>query len=171
MLPPSLTILEPVHEISNNVVCAASNASDQPAHTRSLIRAFASRLSILWLLSYWLNTIWSFLAQKEAAEARPSVRLSKCQIVGNLVYWLKFNYYLVVKCVIPFMLLIQQREIKLCLSVWQFLILIFLTYIRQFKHLFRMLKTTVVQAFKNRTKKAKQNKEKYENWTMWLNWS
>ena len=27
---------------------------------RSLIRAFASRLSILWLLSYWLNTIWSF---------------------------------------------------------------------------------------------------------------
>ena len=51
---------EPVHEISNNVVCATSKASDQPAHTRSLIRAFASRLSILWLLSYWLNTIWCF---------------------------------------------------------------------------------------------------------------
>ena len=27
----------------------------QPAHTRSLIRAFASRLISLWLLSYWLN--------------------------------------------------------------------------------------------------------------------
>ena len=40
-------ILEPVHEISNNVVCATSKASDQPAHTRSLIRAFASRLGIL----------------------------------------------------------------------------------------------------------------------------
>ena len=40
-------INEPVHEISNNVVCATSKASDQPAHTRSLIRAFASRLSIL----------------------------------------------------------------------------------------------------------------------------
>ena len=40
-------ISEPVHEISNNVVCATSKASDQPAHTRSLIRAFASRLSIL----------------------------------------------------------------------------------------------------------------------------
>ena len=39
-------IIEPVHEISNNVVCATSKASDQPAHTRSLIRAFASRLSI-----------------------------------------------------------------------------------------------------------------------------
>ena len=38
---------EPWHEISNNVVCATSKASDQPAHTRSLIRAFASRLNIL----------------------------------------------------------------------------------------------------------------------------
>ena len=46
-------------EISNNVVCATSKGSDQPAHMLSLIRAFASRLSILWLLSYWLNTIWS----------------------------------------------------------------------------------------------------------------
>ena len=38
---------EPVHEISNNVVLATSKASDQPAHTRSLIRAIASRLRIL----------------------------------------------------------------------------------------------------------------------------
>ena len=38
---------EPVHEISHNDVCATSKASDQPAHTRSLIRAFASPLSIL----------------------------------------------------------------------------------------------------------------------------
>ena len=52
--------IEPVHEIFNNVVCATSKASDQPAHIRSLIIGFASRLSILWLLSYWLNTIWSF---------------------------------------------------------------------------------------------------------------
>ena len=40
-------IFEPRHEISNNVACAISKASDQPAHTRSLIRAFASRLNIL----------------------------------------------------------------------------------------------------------------------------
>ena len=40
-------ISEPAHEISNNVVCATSKASDQPAHMRSLIRGFASRLSIL----------------------------------------------------------------------------------------------------------------------------
>ena len=40
-------INEPVHEITNNVVCGTSKASDQHAYTHSLIRAFASRLSIL----------------------------------------------------------------------------------------------------------------------------
>ena len=40
-------INEPLHEISNNVLCATSKGSDQPAHTRSLIRAFARRLNIL----------------------------------------------------------------------------------------------------------------------------
>ena len=38
---------EPWHGISNNIVCVTSKASDQPAHTCSLIRAFASRLNIL----------------------------------------------------------------------------------------------------------------------------
>ena len=45
---------------SKNVVCATSKGSDKPAHTRSLIRAFASRLNIIWLSSYWPNSIWSF---------------------------------------------------------------------------------------------------------------
>ena len=35
------TIFEPQHEISNNVVFVTSKGSDQPAHTHSLIRAFA----------------------------------------------------------------------------------------------------------------------------------
>ena len=35
------------HEICDNVVGTNSKASDQPAHIRSLIRAFASRLNIL----------------------------------------------------------------------------------------------------------------------------
>ena len=39
--------LEPRHGISNNVVCATSKGSDQPAHMRSLIRAFASRMNVL----------------------------------------------------------------------------------------------------------------------------
>ena len=41
------SIIELVHLIFNNMVCATSKASDQPAHTHKLIRAFASRLSIL----------------------------------------------------------------------------------------------------------------------------
>ena len=45
--PDKKISLYAVHEISNNVVCATSKASDQPAHTGSLIRAFVSRLSIL----------------------------------------------------------------------------------------------------------------------------
>ena len=47
---PVLTVyqlFEAEHGISNNVVCATSKASDQPVHMRNLIRAFASRLSIL----------------------------------------------------------------------------------------------------------------------------
>ena len=42
-----LLTYEPLHEISNNVVWATSKVSDKPAHTRSLIRGFASRLNIL----------------------------------------------------------------------------------------------------------------------------
>ena len=53
-------IYEQQSEISNNVVCATSKVSDQPVHVRSLIRAFASCLNVLWVLSYWLNFIWSF---------------------------------------------------------------------------------------------------------------
>ena len=46
LMDAGLTLIilnEQVREISNNVVCAASKATDQPAHTRSLIRTFASR--------------------------------------------------------------------------------------------------------------------------------
>ena len=39
-------LIEPWHGIFNNVVCVTSKASDQPAHMRSLIRAFASPLNI-----------------------------------------------------------------------------------------------------------------------------
>ena len=39
------------HEISNNVECVTIKASDQPAHKRSLITAFASHLRIVWVLA------------------------------------------------------------------------------------------------------------------------
>ena len=82
---------EPRHEISNNVVCTTSKALDQPVHTHSLIRAFASRLNILWVLSYWLNIIGSFWALKEAAQTSLSLHLSKCHIVWKHMSWLNFN--------------------------------------------------------------------------------
>ena len=40
-------LFEPVYEISYNVVCVTSKGSDQPAHTCSLIRAFACCLNFL----------------------------------------------------------------------------------------------------------------------------
>ena len=83
---------EPWHEISNNVVCATGKGSDQPAQTRSLIRAFASHLTVLGRLSYWPNIIWSFLSKKEAARARLSLHLSKYHIVGNHMSRLKYSH-------------------------------------------------------------------------------
>ena len=47
-----LITFEPPHEIFNTMVGATSKASDQTVHMRSLIRAFASRLNILRVLSY-----------------------------------------------------------------------------------------------------------------------
>ena len=40
-------VIELRHEISNNVVCATSKGSDQPAHMHSLIRTFACLIYIL----------------------------------------------------------------------------------------------------------------------------
>ena len=62
MVEEKLIIYEPVHDISNNVVCATSKASDQPAHTRSLIRAFASRLSILLIVKLLTELHFEFLS-------------------------------------------------------------------------------------------------------------
>ena len=44
---PNTFKFEPRHEITNNVVCATSKGSDQPAHMRSLLIAFPGRLNIL----------------------------------------------------------------------------------------------------------------------------
>ena len=46
VIPMHTDTYKPRHEISNIVVCATSKGSDQPAHMRSLIRVFASRLNI-----------------------------------------------------------------------------------------------------------------------------
>ena len=72
-------LIEPVHEISNNVACATSKASDQPAHTRSLIRAFSSSLEYFMSVKLLTEHHFEFLSLKgEAAEALPSLHLSNC---------------------------------------------------------------------------------------------
>ena len=83
---------EPRHEIYNNVVCATSKPSDQPAHTRSLVRAFASRLNILWIMSYWLNIILEFLSLKGGCTGSSEstlVKMSYCwkSHVAAQLYW------------------------------------------------------------------------------------
>ena len=76
---------EPRHEISNNVICATSKDSDQPAHTRSLIRAFASRLNFLWLLCYWLKIILSQIATSLEITFRCSNYKSSWYPIGTSV--------------------------------------------------------------------------------------
>ena len=52
------------------MVCAISEASDQPAHTRRLIKAFACRLNIIKLLT---KQHLGFLSLTETAQARLSL--------------------------------------------------------------------------------------------------
>ena len=58
------------HEIYKNVVCATMKASDQAAHKRSLIRAFAS-------LSNILGAILEFLCLKGGCTASSESTLVK----------------------------------------------------------------------------------------------
>ena len=74
---------EPVHEISKNVVCATTKTSVQPAHLRSLIRAFANleySMTVKLLTEHHLE----LLSLKGGCLGRSASTLVKCQIVGNL---------------------------------------------------------------------------------------
>ena len=82
---------DPRHEISNIVVCATRKGSDQPAHTRRLIRDF---LLVAWIFyeCYLLpEHHLQFLSLKETTQARLSLHLSKCHIVANHKSWLIYS--------------------------------------------------------------------------------
>ena len=64
-----------LNAISNNVVCATSYASDQPAHTRSLIRAFASRLNILASVKLLTEHNLKILSLKEGSTGSSESKL------------------------------------------------------------------------------------------------
>ena len=57
-------IYEPLHEISNNMVCATSKASDQPAHMRNLIRVFASHFEYSMTVKLQTEQHLEFLSLK-----------------------------------------------------------------------------------------------------------
>ena len=67
------------HVISNNVVCATSKGSDQPAHISSLIKDFTSRSIIIYLLTYRLSTILEFLALQFGCMALSESKIVKIQ--------------------------------------------------------------------------------------------
>ena len=71
---------EPRHEISNNVVCATSKYSDQSAETRSLIRAFASRLNILLSVKLLAEQHMELLSFKEGCTGSFESTLVKIQV-------------------------------------------------------------------------------------------
>ena len=75
----------------DNLVCVTSKGSNQPAHTRRLIRAFAGRLNIL-TVKLLTEPQLRFLSLKEAAQTRLNLHLSRYHIVGNHVSRLIFPF-------------------------------------------------------------------------------
>ena len=67
------------------MVCATSKASDQPAHTRNLIKMFASGFYYSMSVKLLTEHSLEFLSLTGGCTglARLSLHLSKCHIVGN----------------------------------------------------------------------------------------
>ena len=74
-------IFEPRHEVFTNVVCATSRGSDQPAHNRSLIRAFATRLNILKTVKLLTEQHLEFLSLKGGCTGSSDSIHVKCQLL------------------------------------------------------------------------------------------
>ena len=51
---------EPGHSISYKTACAPGKDSDQPAHSRSLIRDFAVLMQMVWILDFQTNALRRF---------------------------------------------------------------------------------------------------------------
>ena len=63
-LTRGLINIEPRH-ISNNVVCATSKASDQPAHMRSLIRRLLSKYHIVGNHVSWKSRVMADITSQD----------------------------------------------------------------------------------------------------------
>ena len=82
-----MTSYEPRHEISNNLVCTTSKASDQPGHTFSLTRAFASRFNSLMTVKLLTENQLEFLSLKKADQSYSKLGMSKYHIFVNHMSW------------------------------------------------------------------------------------
>ena len=70
-----------MHEISNNVVCVTSKASDQPAHMRGLIRAIAGYFEYSMTVKLLIEHHLQFQSLKGDYEGSPGsavVKMSNC---------------------------------------------------------------------------------------------
>ena len=94
-LPSSILLFEPVHEISNNVVCSTSKASYQPAHMRSLIRAFATK--IVKLLTEHHLKFLSLKGGCTGSSESTHVKMPHCWKSHALAHFLLLSCY----CVVP----------------------------------------------------------------------
>ena len=88
----------------NNVVCTISKGWDQPAHTRILIRAFASRLNILWLLTEQHLEFLSLKGGCTSLSESTLVKMAHCwkyTIHNKFSNFLCFAYFCAYLCVVP----------------------------------------------------------------------
>ena len=76
--------------ISNNVVCVTSKASDQPAHTRNLIRAFKMSLDYYMTVMLLTEHHLEFLSLKRGRRGSPEfthVKMPHCWKFHVLAYY------------------------------------------------------------------------------------
>ena len=72
---------EPPHDKTNTMNFAPSEDSDQPGHSPSLIRVFAVRMKIAWVLSYPLNAQRRLSSDWADAQADLSLRWAHSHFV------------------------------------------------------------------------------------------
>ena len=72
---------EPQREEANLWICAPNWDSNQPAHSRILIRAFVVRMKKLWILGYPKYAQWRFWLYCASAQADLNLRSTKVRFL------------------------------------------------------------------------------------------
>ena len=130
-----LNILQPRHEISNNVVCATSEASDQPAHTHSLIRAFCKSLEYSVSVKLLTEHHFEVLSLKRGCTGSSEstlVKMSHC-CKSHVVHecWWRESWWVFFDCLLYVLWLLVFcgssswfRGLVSCVWLWYFLVIL-----------------------------------------------